>query len=48
MLEFDEDEKNAQILGIHYATKIGNKFAINFMSSNEGVSTSKQAGSRAY
>jgi len=43
MLEFDEDERNAQVLGIHYAKKIDNKLAIEFMSSITSVSTSEQA-----
>lgn len=43
MLEFDEDEKNAQVLGIYYAKKVGNNLAIEFMSSNVGVSTPEQA-----
>jgi hypothetical protein len=43
MLEFDEDEKNAQLLGIHYATMVGDKFVIDFMSSKESISTPEHA-----
>jgi len=43
MLKFSEDEINAQILAVHYAKKVGDKFVIEFMSSKTDILTPEQA-----
>ncbi len=43
MLNFTESAKNSQMLAIHYAKKLGNDFAVDFMSSKVGISSPEEA-----
>ena len=43
MLEFSKDEKNSQILAIHYAQKLNNSLFLNFVSSKTDIASKEEA-----